>query len=335
MVKKIPNYIANQILRAADLIQQWQSQSQDSLLGYNGTTRDPKDFDIGDLTAITNGALIKDILMRTTGKLKNYSGAGALLNEATIEEILTAVLGFDTNYIEGFQCINNLTNPTYQIDVEVGKCVAKDKSTILELTSLTVADLTNHITPVVGTSYHLFIYKHSGTGVILLDFSTSLTPIAGTLANQLPNLDGTKYRRILSVETKIGSADLYSFSTRLLSGGGIDFLYDTTIVDINVINSTTTDTTHSVFSIPVGIKFLVHFSVVAIADAVNAFPFTYVKDMESSLNIATGKPVDGEDITQGNVWTDIFTQIKLTYGGVGNRTNQVYVHGYIDYRINT
>lgn len=56
-----------------------------------------EDFDIGDLTEITNGSLVKDILARDDGYLKIYNSSGTLQKETLISDLAApvgAVVGF-------------------------------------------------------------------------------------------------------------------------------------------------------------------------------------------------------------------------------------------------
>jgi len=339
MVKQIPNFIANKILTANDLIQLWKSICEDKTLGYDGSTRNPKsEFNIGDLTAIINGSLVANILMRTGGKLQNYSSAGALLGEITVDNLILSSANFNKNYLEDFSCASNTTNPTYQVDVNAGKCLAKDKLTIIELASLTVADLTNHITPSANTTYHLYAYKHSGTGVTLVDFSTSLIPTAGTGVAQLPNLDGTKYRRIDSNKTD-GSGNLRRFFSIEEGGGSLIKRYDTWINDF--LNNPTITQTLTTCSIPLGFKLLVKFGVVIVALGTVGGRYRLYSPDTQDIAVTSSNST----FANGNATTssDAGSQVEVlsnTSGQIAHRSNYtsgtLYINtiGYTDYRLN-
>ena len=91
MVKQIPVYQSNQILTAAQLNQMWRSMVAIELLGFIEASGLPKlEFNIGNLTAIANGSLVGDILVREGNYLRVYNSVGALVDEILWEHLLQA-----------------------------------------------------------------------------------------------------------------------------------------------------------------------------------------------------------------------------------------------------
>jgi hypothetical protein len=176
------------------------------------------------------------------------------LPQATTTVQGTALL--DKYWIYGLIPSSNAVTPDEQVDVTAGKCVAQDGSTILSLDTPTTLDITTHITPGADQTLHAFLYRDTN-GDDILDVSTSLTPTVGTGDANLPNLDGTKYRRIGSVLTD-GSADIYKFYSLALSGSGTYIYYDAWILDYN--SAPTTTETLTTMSIPSGLELPVEFS---------------------------------------------------------------------------
>ncbi len=88
------------------------------IVGFNpidGTFR--LEFDLGDLTAITNGSLVKDILARDTGSLKIYNAAGSLQQSTSLLNLSSptgAVTAFamDTPPTDWLECDGSAVSRT-------------------------------------------------------------------------------------------------------------------------------------------------------------------------------------------------------------------------------
>lgn len=91
MAKQIPNFISNKKLFASQMNAMWKAISGDKLLGIDQSTRLPKSlFDIGDLTEISGGSMVNDMIVRNTGSVKAYDSSPSLISSKTWQEILAA-----------------------------------------------------------------------------------------------------------------------------------------------------------------------------------------------------------------------------------------------------
>ena len=243
--------ITGKLARASIMNQNLALMGKDSLIGFDADGT-PQDTDGGDETVGTNGSIIADLKVRSGKALKIYDASGNLLNSANWANLLTASTYIDKCGIYGLVPSSNSGTPDEQIDITSGKCIAEDGLTILSLASLTIADLTNHITPGASTTYHLFLYRNASSGLDILDFTTSLSPTAGTGDAQLPNLDVGKLRRVGSFKTD-GSADLLEF-TSTLEGRAIRIEYKLNIQDYNAVVGIATH--NLALSMPTGLSLL-------------------------------------------------------------------------------
>ena len=286
----------------------------------------PADGDLGDETIGTNGTLIEDMKVRTGKALKIYDASGNLLNTANWSNLITSSSYIDKYSIYGLIPSSNSGTPDEKVDVTSGKCIATDFSTILSLSTTTTADLTNHITPTNDTTYHLFLYRNASTGLDIVDFTTSLTPTAGTGDAQLPNLDVGKYRRILSVLT-IASGDIIPFKGYGLNGGAIKILYDNLVIELpNLVT-----VSNSPISVPQGI--LCHANLI-IFKGENVNGTTHIiTDLKEQIELSCKFHTGCWD-QFNNIKAEVLTNGLYSISTTGDTRGGIKLNGYTDERTN-
>lgn len=104
MAKKIPEFIPEKKLFAAQLNATWEAIALNTLLGLDGTTKLPKAlFNIGDINEIVGGAMVNDMIARNTGKLSVYDSDGLAVGSTTWEALLSAGISLlPPGFIKGF-----------------------------------------------------------------------------------------------------------------------------------------------------------------------------------------------------------------------------------------
>lgn len=220
---------------------------------------------------------------------------------------------------------SNSGNPDEKVDITGGKCLAQDEATILEYDG-GIADLTTHITPAADTTYHLFVYKKTGSGVVS-DFSTSLTPTAGSGDANLPDLDGTKYRLIMSYKTD-GSGDLLAHSGYNWGDKGILIKYDTRVLDSNTMTSSYVTKT---FTVPSGIEKFPWFYFVQPCDASGGQLYAKPNAVEMIIQ-DTGSSASVVQMTK-HIMTIPLTSDQMDMKETDNQACDSYTYGYLLYRI--
>lgn len=340
MAPQIPVYESGKILTAAQLNQMWRAYCALRLLGFIEATGLPKsEFNIGDLTAIVNGSLVGDQLVREGTGLKVYTSAGVLIDEIDWELLIQATT---TNkglflahkyWIEGGVPSSNIANPDEQVDLTDLKCIAQDGVTNLEISAAT-ADLTNHITPAADTTYHLFAY-HDTNGDDILDFSTSPTPTVGTGDANLPDLDGTKYRLIMSYKTD-GSGDLRFHECESIGGSGIRMRHN----HFSIFTGITTNYVAYNAGTPNGVKCFPKVRIVCFFGSGDGTSITYVRRastgvgaVETILDTNSSSNSNNHNSYQINdMWTNTGTiELYNDVNGVAVDTNGD-LNGYDFYR---
>jgi microcystin-dependent protein len=81
---------SNTKAKSAEVNANFDFLAADRLIGFNSSTGAAlSEFDIGDLTEITNGSLVNNILLREGGSIKLYNNSGTLLQSTLISALIS------------------------------------------------------------------------------------------------------------------------------------------------------------------------------------------------------------------------------------------------------
>jgi len=88
------------------------------------------------------------------------------------------LIGYPKSYLSRFTLENNVTNPTYQIDIGPGECRSDDDTTDIAITGTNTLDLTTDLdtgSEAASTWYYIWVFKHPTTLATTFRFSISST----------------------------------------------------------------------------------------------------------------------------------------------------------------
>lgn len=126
---------------------------------------------------------------------------------------LFGIPGFYKDYIKGLNILPNITNSTYQLDINIGQCKSEDNTTDIEITSPVIIDITNSGangldvgSEIADTWYYVWVIKNITTETVAGLFSISST------SPTLPT-GYTKKRRIGVIRNNSSSDFLQFFQT--------------------------------------------------------------------------------------------------------------------------
>jgi len=195
-------------------------------------------------------------------------------------------------HIHGLTYSNSAGDPTNDIDIAIGS--AKDSTNVFDLILTTAITKRLDAAWAVGTNqggldtgsiansdYYIHLIGRSDTGVIDVLFSLSAT------APTMPaNYD---YRRLIGWIKRVGAA-IVLFTTYETEGGGIELLWTTPTLDINLINTLTTTKRTDPVKVPL------NFSVIAIlnigiSDAGACVAYIYCPDQADIAPSTTAAPM--------------------------------------------
>lgn len=117
------------------------------------------------------------------------------------------------------------------------------------------------------TWYFIWLIKRSDTGVVDALYSTSST------APTMPT--NYNYKRLIGMVRTDGSANIVNYSTMELTGGGLDYLWATPVVDVNTTEDATANT-RVLTGVPTGVK--------TIANVFHAYTNTNANDTSTRIS---------------------------------------------------
>lgn len=165
----------------------------------------------------------------------------------------TAALG---GHIQGLTYANSAGDPTNDIDIAIGMCTSADAAQANRRTLVLTSALTKQLdaswavgtsaggldTGVIGNSdYYIWLIMRSDTGVVDALFSLSST--APTMPT---NYD---YKRLIGWFKRVAGT-IVSFHAYETAGGGIELLWDSPTLDINLSNTLTTSRRTDAVKVP-------------------------------------------------------------------------------------
>jgi len=226
-------------------------------------------------------------------------------------------------YKVGLEISNNISNPTTQIDIANGICRTIDDSDNIDLASGLTIDITvsgdgGLITGSVAALswYHVLIGKKAGS--IVACFSP----------NNVKPATWDSYRRIGNVKTD-ASSNISAFAM-LNWGFGSSFIqYSVAFLDVYHQNDSSALIPYTA-TVPQG--FIVHPYVTTegVNDAPSAYSYIDIYSYTNTVRVRSGNNEAGSSINTGFVTTNTNGQLKVTWGGISNRSVFGYTLGYID-----
>ncbi len=200
----------------------------------------------GSNETITNGwALwVDDGNVRLDGNIQ-AAGNATVTGDLSVSTNLRGTIALG-GHIQGLTYANAAGDVTNDIDIAIGMCTSADAAQANRRTMTLASALTKQLdaawavgtaaggldTGSIGNSdYYIWLILRSDTGVV--DALFSLSPTAPTMPT---NYD---YKRLIGWFKRVGGA-IVLFHAYELSGGGLELLWDSPTLDINLSNTLTT-----------------------------------------------------------------------------------------------
>jgi hypothetical protein len=225
----------------------------------------------------------------------NLNVAGQLQN--------TAAVGF---YIQGLTYANNSVDATNDIDIAIGMATSNDAAQANRRTMTLATALTKRSdavwavgtnagmldTGVVGDSdYYLWLIMRSDTGVV--DVLSSLSSTDPTMPT---NYD---FKRLIGWFKRVAGT-IVTFDTYETDGGGLEFIWDSPTLDINLANTLTTSRRTDAVKVPLNFSVEAHLNVI-LTDAGTNNSIIYCPDQADLAPSYTAAPLANvEANTTGN-----------------------------------
>lgn len=233
------------------------------------------------------------------------------------------------SYISGLVLANNSGAPTTSVDISVG--VARDSGNTYDL-SLT-STLTKRInatwavgstnggldTGSVATStwYYVWLIRRSDTGVVDALFSTSAT------SPTMPaNYDA---KRLLGSIKTDGSSNILAFTAYETAGSGVEVLWSSPPLDINLANTLTTTRRTDTLSVPPAYSVEATINIAA-TDATGGFIWVYCPDQSDLTPGTSAAPL--ASIPAVSSWSIAQMAVRTTSGTVASRSSVASVDAY-------
>lgn len=212
---------ANTKARANEVNDNFSFISGNRLIGFNPLTGAAvNNFNIGDLSAIANGSLVGDLLVRSGQELQLYNASGVLIGSVTYDDLLnlqdstTTIRG--SSYLpDSITIANNVTDADHDIDFSAGNFQFSDGTGQAVLASGLIKQLDAAWaagdnqgglftgTIAADTWYHCFAISNASGSLVDVGFDTDVN------ATNIP-VGYTKYKRRGSILTD-GSANIRGF----------------------------------------------------------------------------------------------------------------------------
>lgn len=228
---------------------------------------------------------------------------------ADVTAAKVAIKAHPRSYIAGLAYANNAGDATNDIDIAAGECVDSTNVRLLQLSAITKqSDAAWAVgtnaggldTGAVGNSdYYIWAITRIDTGVVDVLFSLSSTaptmPASYTL------------KRLIGWFKRVGGT-IVAFHTYETEGGGIEMLWDTPTLDINLANTLTGTRRTDAIKVPLNFSVEAHINV-EMKDATSSFAaVVYCPDQTDLAPSSTVAPL-----------SNIFVNAALAENGVPMR----------------
>jgi hypothetical protein len=251
------------------------------------------------------------------------------------------ILFLAENMISGLAISNNVTDPDHDIDIATGRAMDSTNAYLMRLTSGLIKQIdaswaagTNAGGLFTGTVandtwYHMFLIRKDSDGTLDAGFDVSIN------AANIP-VGYTAYRRIGSVLTD-GSANILAFTAYEVSGGGLDYEFNTQPLDLNLGTLPDTNRNNITISTPLDVEVIAKINA-RISSGVTSQVWVGAK---SAADVAASATYNSLNTTSGTstseqgemlVKTDTLSQICYR-GSVTGVSLGVQLTGFVDSRI--
>lgn len=312
----------------------------DRLIGFDTLTAQAKGtFEIGDLTAITNGSLVGDILLREGSNIKIYNESGAFIRNVGLDVATTTALG--QLYInKPIQISNNVSDPDHDIDSSAGNFAFDDGSGMAVVSALTKRLDANWVagnnqggldtgTVANDTWYYRYAIYNPTTGTS--DILFTATYGSPTLPSGFTK---KAYKGALLTD---GSANIIQGKYEIF-GNGYKFLYSVPLVDLDVTNPgtlgqlRTLSTPFGIETIPIAVY--THIQSAAGGDSYSLVTSPSQADSVPGFSLNTMLIGAESEIAQSNILisTNTSSQIRTRNGASTNSGTRMIIdtYGWID-----
>jgi hypothetical protein len=242
----------------------------------------------------------------------------AASGEATgVQWVATASTGFPPSYISGLTYANNATDATNDIDIATGAARSSDDTEDLVLASALTKQLDaawavgtaagGLDTGAIGNSdYYIHLIKRTDTAVV--DVLFSLSPTAPTMP-----ADYTK-RRLIGWFKRVGGT-IVAFNTYETDGGGLELLWNSPTLDVNLSNTLTTARRTDAVKVPLNFSTEAHLNVL-IEDVSGNFALVYCPDQADLAPSTTVAPLANFGGNSANTLT-MYAQMRIRTSAAG------------------
>ena len=277
----------------------------------------PGEITRAHLNSGTAGSAVCLRILAGSGISLTYTGADSGTGDVTV-----AAAGGSTSYIyrghiSGLVMANNGTTPTTDIDITVGEATDTTVADVMALASTLTKRLSTAWavgsgnggldTGSVATStwYYVWLIKRSDTGVVDALFSTSAS------APTMP-ANYNRKRLIGAVRTD-SSGNIRTFVAYETAGGGLDVLWSSPPLDINLANTLTTSRRTDVLTVPTAFSTIANINVV-ITDTAGGFVWIYCPDQSDAAPSTSAAPLLTLFGTAGN-WSGTNALVRTSSAG--------------------
>jgi len=289
----------------------------------------PGEITRAHLNSGTAGSAVCLRILAGSGISLTYTGADSGTGDVTV-----AAAGGSTSYIyrghiSGLVMANNGTTPTTDIDITVGEATDTTVADVMALASTLTKRLSTAWavgsgnggldTGSVATStwYYVWLIRRSDTGVVDALFSTSAT------SPTMPaNYDA---KRLLGSIKTDGSSNILAFTAYETAGSGVDVLWSSPPLDINLANTLTTTRRTDTLSVPPAYSVEAKINVAA-TDATGGFVWIYCPDQSDLTPGTSAAPL--ASIPAESSWSTATMAVRTTSGTVASRSSVASVDAY-------
>ena len=217
--------------------------------------------------------------------------------------------------IQGMTYANAAGDVTNDIDIAAGICTDATGLSIISLAAITKQLDVNWVvgtnqggldTGVIGNSdYYIWAIKRSDTGV-----TDALYSLSSTAPTMPASYD---FKRLIGWFKRVG-ATIVLFNTYEIQGGGLELLWSSPTLDINLANTLTTSRRTDAVKVPLNFSVIAHLNVL-INDAVRSVIWVYCPDQADQAPSLTVTPLSSLSVQVGTA--AIASQMKIRTSAAG------------------
>ena len=224
---------------------------------------------------------------------QDRSGTLALIDEFAYANLAgsSGRVPLPVMFMQGFTYANNAGDATNDLDIAAGVC--RDATNVHNMIGAALTKRSDVVwavgdaagmldTGVVGNSdYYLWAIKRSDTGVV--DYLCSLSSTSPTMPASY------NFKRLIGWFKRVGGA-IVAFDTYETDGGGIELIWDSPTLDINLANTLTTSRRTDAVKVPLNFSVIAMLNV-RVVDAAGLTAILYCPDQADLTPSATVAPL--------------------------------------------